>query len=157
MNTADFPNREPFLDSNGLVAPRPLVWLRDLRSDVNNTSAIVPGGSITLASKSAAVSTTPFDTAALTAGLYRVSAVTQIITPASINSSVIITFSFTLRTVACSISSPAVTSNDPTKPGVFIAPIAIDGGTPVSYSIAYVSNAAGMVYSTQIALESVNV
>lgn len=154
--SADFPNREQFLDSNGLVAPRPLVWLRDLRADVNTSSVIVAGGTISLSSKSGAVSTTPFDTAALSSGQYRVSAATQIITPASINSSVIVTFSFTLRTVACSIAAPAVTSNDPTKPGSFVGLISIDAGTPISYAVAYVSNVAGMIYSTDLVLERVN-
>ncbi len=154
--TANFPNREKFLDEDGLVASRPLVWLRDLRSDVNTSSVLVPGGSITLASKSAAVVTTPLDTALLNGGQYQVSAFTQIITPASINSSVTVTFSFTSNTVACFLSAPAVTSNDPTLPGSFVGTINIDPGTPISYSTAYVSNAAGMVYTVYLNLMRVN-
>ena len=156
IQSADFPSREKFLDENGLVASRPLVWLRDLRADVNITSTLVPGGAVTLSSKSAAVGTTPFDTASLNGGQYQVSAFTQIITAASINSSVIVTFSFTSNTVACTVSAPAVTSNDPTKPGSFTGPINIDPGTPISYSIAYVSNAAGMVYTTVLSVQRVN-
>ena len=154
--SADFPNREKFLDDNGLVAPRPLVWLRDLRSDVNTSPTVVPGGSVSLPNKSAAVTTTPFDTAILTAGEYRLSAFTQIIVPASVNSSVTVTFSFTKSTVACTVSAPALTTNDTTKPGSFTAPIWIDAGTPISYAIAYASNAAGMVYNTNLSLERVS-
>ncbi len=154
--TANFPNREKFLDDQGLVASRPLIWLRDLRADVNTSSALVGGGTVTLATKSAAVVTTPFTTAILTAGQYRVSAFTQIITAASINSSVIVTFSFTSNTVACTVAAPAVTSNDPTLPSGFVDLISIDAGTPISYSVAYVSNAAGMVYTTKLVLERVN-
>lgn len=153
--SADFPNREKFLDENGLVAPRPLVWLRDLRADVNTSPTLVAGGAISLTSQSAAVGTTPFDTALLNAGQYRVSCFSQIITPASINSSVIVTFGFTRNTVACTVSAPALTNNDPTKPVGFVDLIAIDGGTPISYSIAYISNIAGMVYETDMVVELV--
>lgn len=154
--TADFPNREKFLDADGLVASRPLVWLRDLRADVNTSSVLVAGGTITLANKSASVGTTLFNTASLSSGQYRVSAFTQIITAASINSSLIVTFSFTKNTVACVLPSAALTSNDITKPGSFVGLISIDAGTPISYSTTYVSNAAGMVYSTDLVLEQVN-
>lgn len=156
IQSADFPNRERFLDENGLVAPRPLVWLRDLRDDVSLSSATVPGGTVTLANKSAAVATTPFSVGALASGQYGVSAFTQILTPASINSSVIVTFSFTCRTIACVLPVPALTSNDVTRPSSFVGMITIDAATPISYSIAYVSNLAGMVYTTDLVLTRVN-
>lgn len=154
--SAPFPNRDKFLDDNGLVAERPLVWLRDLRDDVNTSPVVIDGGTISLSSQSAAVGTTPFDTALLSAGQYRVSCFSQIITPASINSSVIVTFSFTRNTVACTISAPALTSNDPTKPVGFVDMISIDAGTPISYSIAYLSNLPGAVYDTDLVVERVN-
>lgn len=155
--SAPIPSRDKFLDANGLVdAVRWLPWFRDLRANVNTGSGLVPGGAVTLANKTTAVGTTPFTTASLTAGQYRVSAFTQIITAASINSSVITTFSFTRNTIACTLSSAALTTNDPTKPGSFVGLITIDGGTPVSYTSAYVSNAAGMVYTTNLILERVN-
>jgi len=154
--TADFPAREEMVGVDRKATPRWMVWLRDLRDDVNTSSIILAGGAVTLANKSAAVGLTPFTTASLSSGQYRVSAFTQIITAATINSSVIVTFSFTLNTVACVVSAPAVTSNDPTRPGSWCGPISIDAGTPVSYSIAYVSNIAGMVYTTDLTLERVN-
>ena len=156
VQSAPFPNRERFLDQNGLVASRPLVWLRDLRADVNTSSAVVAGGTVSLVSQSTAIATTPFKTGSLTEGQYRVSAFTQIITVASVNSSVIVTFSFTRRGFACAISAPALTSNDRTLPTTFVGLISVDGGTPVSYSTAYVSNAAGMVYTSDLILERVN-
>jgi len=160
--SADFPVRDEIAvpdktDNNKLkVGDKWKTWLRDLRADVNTSSVLLAGGAITLASKSAAVGLTPFDTAGLSSGQYRVSAFTQIITAASINSSVTVSFTFTKNTVACVVSAPAVTSNDPTRPGSWCGPISIDAGTPVSYSIAYVSNAAGAVYSTDLTLERVN-
>lgn len=154
--TADFPNRERFLDENGLVAPRPLVWLRDLRQDVNLGSSVVKGGVVALTNKSAAVGTTPFTVGTLATGQYRVSAFAQIITAASVNSSVIVTFSFTRKTVACTLSTTALVSNDPTLPMTFVGMITIDAATPVSYSVAYVSNAAGMIYNVDLVLEKVN-
>jgi len=154
--SAEFPSRETFLDENGRVAPRPLVWFRDLRSDVNLGSSVVAGSAVSLQNKSAAVATTPFPTAALSSGQYRISAFTQIITAASINSSVIVTFSFTKNTVACTVTTPALTTNDSTRPGSFVGLITIDAATPVSYATTYVSNAAGMTYDVDLLLEKVN-
>ena len=154
--SAELPAREKLLEDNGLIYWRWRDWLRDLRADVNTAAVIVAGGSITLENQSAAVGLTPFDTAGLSSGQYRVSAFMQIITAATINSSVIVSFTFTKNTVACVVSAPAVTSNDPTRPGSWCGPISIDAGTPVSYSIAYVSNIAGMVYTTDLTLERVN-
>jgi hypothetical protein len=154
--SSEFPNREKFLDDNGLVAPRPLVWLRDLRQDVNTGSLLVPGGAVSLTSQNAAIGTTPFDTAALTSGQYQVSAFTQVITPASVNSSVTVTFSFTRNTVACTLTGGALTTNDPTKPRSDIFMITVDGGTPISYSTAYVSNLAGMTYDLDLLVQRVN-
>lgn len=154
--SAELPAREKVVAEDGLMFWRWRDWFRDLRADVNTSTGLVQGGSVTLASKSAAVALKAFDTASLTSGQYNVSAFTQILTAASANSSVIVTFHFTRHSIACTVSAPAVTSNDPTLPGTFVGMVTIDAGTPISYSVAYVSNLAGMIYTTDLVLTRVN-
>ena len=113
------------------------------------------GTSIVITSQSAAVSPTDFSGGSLRAGLYRINYYARITTAASVSSSLTVTFDWTDGGVACSFSGAAMTGNTTStvQSGVYV--IRIDGLSPVRYSTAYVSNAAGeMRYSLSVVLEA---
>lgn len=152
--TADFPVREPMTTTGGLIADRWRVWLRNLRQDVNlRTNRLA---AIVYDTQSASIGLTAFETDTLTEGQYRVGAFTHVTTPASLNSSLIVTLSFTHKTIACTLPSTALTTNLTTSVQSNEWFVSIDGGSPISYSTTYVSNIAGMIYSIALTLEQVN-
>ncbi len=155
MNEPTFPFREPIAGTEP-VTERWRIWFRDLFVATTQTAA-QRLASIALTAQIAALAVTPFATGSLSAGFYRVSVFTHILTPASVNSSLIVTVSFTHHGVACSEATAALTTNLTTSVQSTTFPIQIDAGTPISYSTTYVSNAAGMSYALVAAVETVNV
>ncbi len=155
MNEPTFPFREPIADPDRLVTQPWRIWFRDLFVATTQTAA-QRIAAVALTGQIAALAVTPFATGSLSGGLYRVSVFTHILTPASVNSSLIVTVSFTHNGVACSMASAALTGNLTTSVQGTTFPIQIDAGTPISYSTTYVSNAAGMTYALAAALETVS-
>lgn len=153
MNEPTFPFLEP-IAGPFRVTDRWRTWLRDLWVATTQRSA-VRVAQVVLTAQVAALATTPFLTGSLSGGLYRVSVFTHITTPASVNSSLTVTVSFTHHGLACSLAGAALATNLTTSVQSNIWTIAIDPGTPISYSTAYVSNAAGMQYALSAAVETV--
>lgn len=91
----------------------------------------------------------------LDAGLYRVTVYTKIKTPASVNSSVTPSITFTDGTDVCTFTGTANTGNTATSVQSNTWLIHITAGTPISYQTAYVSNLAGMAYDVRITLEQI--
>jgi hypothetical protein len=107
---------------------------------------------------SAAVPVTPIGTEPLPSGLYRVTATVRVLTPASSTSSVAVTLHWvdgdTDAGVVCSLLLVApVTGNTPASVGTGTALIRSGAGQPISYSTAYASVGAGMVYALDLVLE----
>ena len=155
MNEPTFPFRETVVGPDRLITQPWRIWFRDLFVATTQTAA-QRLAAVTLTAQIAALAVTPFGTGSLSAGLYRVSVFTHILTPASINSSLTVTVSFTHNGVACSLASAALTGNLTTSVQGTVFPIQIDAGTPISYSTTYVSNAAGMSYALSAAVETIN-
>lgn len=156
VQAAGFPVREPLSDkTTGLITNPWRVWLRNLQQSVNSNASTLT--SINVTSKSDAIALTPFAVGSLTSGMYRASAVLQITTAGSLSSSLSVTFHFTLGSKACTVTSAANTTNDPTVPLCFSAPVSIDAGSPISYSTTYAANAANsMIYGGTFTLEAVH-
>lgn len=156
VQTADFPVRDDLVDTARKITDRWRIWLRDLRDDVDNRSALL--ASVTQDGQTGSIVSTPFLTDTLVGGLYRVSAFLHVTTVGSVTSSILVTFSFTHKAVACSISTTALTSNLTTSVQAQEFPIVVDPGTPVSWSTTYAANAAAsMAYSVTTALSTVNI
>ncbi len=111
---------------------------------------------LSLTGQTAAIGVTGFGTGTIAAGIYRVSWHARITTVGSISSSVTVTISYTTGGVACTQSGAAITGNLTTTVQSAVILIKADQGTAVSYSTAYASNAAGMAYALDLALEQVN-
>lgn len=155
MNEPTFPFREPIAGTL-TVTDRWRIWFRDLFVATTQLASSRVAA-VALTAQLAAIATTPFTTGSLSGGLYRVSVFTHITTPATVNSSLIVTISFTHNGVACTLAGAALTTNLTTSVQSNVWVIAIDPGTPISYSTTYVSNAAGMAYALAAAVETVNV
>ena len=155
-NNPIFPFREDMTVMAGTTVSQPWqIWFRNLftttQAQPTNLATVTQG------SQSASVSTTPFQTGSLSGGLYRVNVFAHITTPGSISSSLIITISFTNDGLACSISTPALTTNTSTSVVSQSIPIEIDAGTPVSWSTTYASNSSGsMLYTVAVMLETLS-
>lgn len=94
----------------------------------------------------------------LNAGLYRLSYYTRVTTPAGVSSSLQITLNYTDHGAPQSIVGTAITTNtiNSLQSNSFL--IWADANAVLSYSTAYVSNAAGaMVYNLFVTLESVSI
>lgn len=87
------------------------------------------------------------------AGVYRISLYARVTVAASVNSSIAPTITFTDGAVVCTQTGAALTSNATNAPTGWSFLIRADASTPISYSVAYVSNAAGMTYSLAIKAE----
>lgn len=155
MNEPTFPFREPIAGSYP-VTDRWRIWFRDLFVATTQQAA-TRVAQVVLTAQIAALATTPFLTGSLSGGLYRVSVFTHILVPATVTSSLIVTVSFTHHGVACALSSADLNTNLATSVQSNVWTIAIDAGTPISYSASYASNAAGMQYALVAAVETVNV
>ncbi len=154
MSNPVFPFREPIAGTEPVTQPW-RIWFRDLFVATTQTAS-QRIAAVALTGQIAALAVTPFATGSLSAGLYRVTVFTHILTPASINSSLIVTVSFTHNAVACSLATADLNTNLTTSVQGTTFPIQIDAGTPISYSVAYVSNAAGMTYALSAAVETVH-
>lgn len=156
MSAPNFPFREPIADRFP-VNDRWRIWFRDAFVATSERAASRVAD-VALPAQSGSLATTPFPTGSLSAGLYRVSVFTRITTVAATSSSLAVTVSFTRGGVACSLSSPALTTNLTSSVQGTAWPIAIDAGTPISYSTTYASVPAGqMKYELIGAVETVNV
>lgn len=134
-----------------------LTWFRDLRQSVDSTPSQVTGGKVQLAAQAASIPTTPIPTDALAPGLYRVSYVASVTTPAGVTSDFTVTITWTTGGVT-KIWTGALKNGNTTATYEASGPplIHVDSSTPVSYAVAYNSNpAAAMAYEFNLVLEEV--
>lgn len=114
---------------------------------------------VSLASPTAGFSAAIANTALVpvaAAGTYRISIYARVLTPASVNSSLIPTVTTTDGGIACAQSGDALVSNATNAPKSWHFIVKADPSTPISYAFAYVSNLAGMIYGFAIRLEQLS-
>jgi hypothetical protein len=103
--------------------------------------------------QSAAISPTDIG-GALKAGLYRITYYARITTPASVSSSLTVSFIWTDGGVSPSVSGAAMTGNTDTTIQTGTYTVRVDSASPINYSTAYASNLAGeMKYRLDVFLE----
>lgn len=146
---------EPLTEKDGTMSSRWYIYFRDRDQLIAATASNVIEP-ITIEGQNASIGTTPFPTDTLSQGVYRVSYYARITTVAAVASSLTVTFSWTEGGNACSANGAAIVGNTVTTTGTGSAIVRIDGGTPISYAAAYVSNpGAQMVYELVVVLERV--
>lgn len=140
-----------FVDHHGELTRVSRQWLLSLtgRMDVSANGLQPP---TVLTGQTGAIALTPFIPTA-DSGLYRISVYARVTVAASVNSSIAPTITCTDGAVVCTQTGVALTSNATNAPTGWTFLIRADASTPISYSVAYVSNAAGMTYSLTIKAE----
>ena len=144
------PRTQQILGSMGRLSD---VWDRWWQSIVRQLDNSAYGVGSVSVSGSAAVAATDVPIQTVTQGLYRVTYSQRIVTPGSVSSSVTSTFAWTCNGIACSVAGAAMTGNTTStqQNGSYV--IQVDASTPIQYSVAYASNAAGMVYAFNVFVE----
>lgn len=132
----------PFLD--GL--PNPLndkwrKWLAAIGTAIDQAPSIPVTVPLSI---TGAVGTTPFPIDTVRTGAYRINVYTRITVPATVNSSAQITIGWTEDGQTCTRPLTANTGNAVDSTESDVEMINVDGGTAITYSVAYASNAAGM-------------
>lgn len=131
-------------------------WRQFLATQTAEATTVPAVTTVTVTAATAAIGTTPISTLdPLSAGLYRVTTFLRIVTPASIASSAQPSVVFTDGGVVCTLTGTAVTGNTTASVGTNTFLVRIDAGTPISYAVAYASNAAGMAFDLRIVLEQI--
>ena len=152
---APFPARDRMTTQAGLVALSWLNWFTSLQTDVGNAPARLK--SVTLTAQGASIGATAIPVGSLASGLYRVSYLARITTPATTSSSLTVTLGFTNGGVACSLSGAAMTGNTTSTVQTGSHMVAIDRASPVTYATTYASvGATPMAYSLWVVLEEVD-
>lgn len=141
--------------TNGKVTFNFLQRWNDLTQRVEQAAYRV-GNPVSLAQQNASIGATPLGSAALGAGLYRVSWYARITTPDGVSSSLTVTVGWTEGGVSLSLSGTAITGDAVTSVQSGIALLNIDNGSPITYATTYVSNTPGqMEYELVLTLERV--
>mgnify|MGYP006264961413 CR=1 FL=1 len=153
--TAPFPAQDPIArKGDGLLSLPWLNWFTTLQQDVQQAPYQLT--SVTVTGQSAAIGATALPLGALASGLYRVSYLARITTPATTSSSLTVTLGFTNGGVTCTLAGAAMTSNTTTTVQSQTVLLQIDASTPLTYSTAYSSTGAqAMVYSLWVTAEEV--
>lgn len=111
---------------------------------------------VSAASQSGAIATSTLNQGVTAAGLFRITYYEIITVPASVSSSLQVTFSWTTNGVAQTLSETAITGNTTTTFQSGTLTVYADGNTPITYSAAYGSVGTAMSYSLYITLEALS-
>ena len=152
--SAPFPYRDPIATREGRLSVPWVNWFTTLQQDVQQAPTRLT--SVQLAEQTAAIGTTALPVGALASGLYRVSYLAHITTPATTSSSLTVTLGFTNGGIACHLSGAALTGNTAATVQSETWLLSIDASTPVTYSTAYSSTGAqAMAYRLSLVAEAV--
>lgn len=110
---------------------------------------------VNLSAQTASLGTTPFPLGTIPPGIWRVSYVARIATPAGVSSSLEVTVSWIDGGVAQSQTAAAIVGNATTTVQFGTLILRVDDATPISYATTYASDpAAGMVYALDLVCEA---
>jgi hypothetical protein len=133
-------------------------WMRWFQATVFNSlasaSRTLPA-IIALTGQGAAIGTTNIPLPAITAGQYILSYYARITTAAGVSSSLTVTLGWTESSIPLTFSGVPMTGNTTTTVQSGSIMVVADGNTPLNYSTAYASNAAGvMKYRLTVIVQS---
>lgn len=132
-----------------------LDWLVQLIAQFSQTARRVVA--VGLASQAAAIGATGLLAAGtLQATIFRVSIATRVTQQATTSSSLTVTINTVIDGIACQISTPALVSNNRTRPETSTFLLRADSPLLLTYSTAYASvGATPMAYSIDVVVEAV--
>lgn len=148
------PNTEPPIEPTTKLISGPwYLWFAGLVARTQLGAQLLK--IVTLTGQAASIGATTLNVT-LAAGLYRVSWVLRVTTPATVSSSIAVTTSYTDEGLGVSQAGPAATGNTAltTQSGSFLAKS--DAAAPVTFSTTYASvGGVAMVYKLDVTCELV--
>lgn len=151
-DTVRFPKPGLVDPGEGKVTKAWAEWLTDLSASLTRSARRM--FSVQVLDQNAALAATDMTNGTLAAGLYRVSYYATLAVVGSVSSSLTVTLDWVDRGSTKTVSGAAITANTlaVAQSGSFL--IRADRNSPVRYSTAYASNAAGeMLYDLCLTLE----
>lgn len=146
---------QPVLSSriSGRVTQAMRYWLLSMADRINGSPSIIATTSLTV--QSASITPTSFGILQVQPGVYRLSMAARVTRAATTSSSLTVTFDWT-STVACTISSAAITGNSTSTTGSLTYLVRVDEATAITYATTYVSvGAVTMQYQLDVTCEQV--
>jgi len=146
---------QPVLSSriSGRVTQAMRYWLLSMADRINGSPSIIATTSLTV--QSASIAPTSFGILQVQPGVYRLSMAARISRAATTSSSLTVTFDWT-STVACTISSAAITGNSTSTTGSLTYLVRVDEATAITYATTYVSvGGVTMQYQLDVTCEQV--
>jgi hypothetical protein len=155
-NGAPAPLRDPIArKSDGLMTAPWVTWFTQLTTDLDAAPERLD--SVTVTGQTASISPTALDVGSLSQGLYRVTWRARITQAATVSSSLVVTVGYTESAITMSESGTAITGNTTSTvaSGSFL--VAVDQGTPITFSTTYASTGASvMAYTLTIVAEEMD-
>ena len=149
------PLRSRLVDADGLMTREFNNWLRGLTSAINNT-ATLSAAPIVLPSLSNSLATSVALPSA-PAGVYRLSYVVRVRTPATVSSSIAVSLQWYAAGVLQTYTQPALTTNTTTSVQSGSVLAVVDGGSLIAYSTTYASSGATvMQYDLTVTVEALS-
>lgn len=128
-------------------------WLGDGFAVVDTTSQ--RKAKANLSDQHASLGATPFALGTIPAGVYRVSYIARITTPAATSSSLTVTVAWTSGAVTITQSGAAIVGNTTATVQFGTLILRVDAATPITYATTYASDVADeMRYSLDLVLEA---
>lgn len=152
--TEPYPSRDRLVNREGYASDAFDRWLsQGLQPAVQSSPNVID--SVSDDALNDAVALTPIIPTAVE-GVYRFGVVVQIMTPDPVSNSVQVTLTYTRNGVVQTETFAAVTGTLTTTHQGVLFPFRCDGGTPISYSVAYASNTPNLcVYALDLTVELV--
>lgn len=151
-NATPIPAQDPIAIAGGMIGQRWVEYFTAQDLAVSNAPARV--GLAALTAQGATIPATDLTSGAQSAGLFRVSEYQRVTTVAGTSSSLTFTLTYTDHGQAMSFTGAAMTGNTTTTAQSNVFVFYSDGGSPITYTLTYASNAAGVMrFEAYIALE----
>jgi hypothetical protein len=158
LNIEPFPSNDIIVKRSGKAADALVDWIdRNLQPRLQATPQVGPDAARIADGNAAVVAPTPIG-AEQSAGLYRFTYYAEVLVPDGVSSSLQLTITWTHNGKTLQRVYPAMTGDTIVTSQGIVDAVEIDGGSTVSYSLAYASNTPGsMHYQIAIALELLRV
>jgi len=141
-------------DFEGLASDSFIAWVTQL--GLTTGASPIRLASSSVANQTATINATDLSGGALGSGLYALAYYMQVTTPASVSSSLQVTFDWTYNGVAQSETFTALTTNLTTSHQSGGLPlIHADASTPIRYTVTYASVGTAMAYAFDVTLTKV--
>lgn len=129
-------------------------WLLSLTTRIQASPNVQ--NTVALTGQAAAIGSTTASVGTIAAGVYRLTFYARITTPASVSSSLTVSFGWTDGGVSCSRASAAITGNTTSTVGSDTCLVRADQATSLNYSTAYAAVGTPMAYELTVTVEQIS-